>query len=329
MTGANVESDAAEQSPTLTIVVPLYRDVGNVPEIFERLRPVIANLVHRTDLVLVDDGSRDGTAERAMALAEEFPYPTAVVRLTRNFGQHPAVFAGLQQATGDVVITMDSDLQYAPEDIPRLLAELSVKSPVVSGYREERSDPWGRRVVSRFLSAWLSRRTGSTLRDYGSMFRAYDRRVITQLLRFREQRRYIPALVGWLGVPVKEIPVTQGARGTQGSRYRLRTLVDMFLDLITGYAAFPLRVVTLIGTVGAMISLALTVFFFVYRVVQGDGPSGLVSAFGVLFFLVAMQLVILGVLGEYIGRIYIEAKDRPYFLVDSVERNDAAHSPRR
>jgi undecaprenyl-phosphate 4-deoxy-4-formamido-L-arabinose transferase len=316
-------------APTLSIVVPLYRDVENLPAIFERLRPVVDGLARRTELVLVDDGSQDGTAERAVTLARTFPHPTSVVRLTRNFGQHPAVFAGLHQAAGDVVVTMDSDLQYAPEEIPLLLAELSPEVPVVSGYREARADPWGRRLISRLLSSWLSRRTGSVLKDYGSMFRAYDRRVVDQLLKFHEQRRYIPALVGWLGVPVKEIPVGHSPRGREGSRYELRRLVDMFLDLITGYAAFPLRVVTLVGFVGATFSLALTVTFFVYRVAQGDGPSGLVSAFGVLFFLVGVQLVILGVLGEYIGRIYIEAKDRPYFVIDSVETNDATDHARR
>jgi len=318
-----------EPSATVSIVVPLYRDVANLDSLFRRLASVIAGLGQPTELVLVDDGSRDGTAERAIQLAREFPYPTLVVRLGRNFGQHPAVFAGMQHTTGDVVVTLDSDLQYPPEEIPRLLAGLSADFPVVSGYREHRADPWPRRVITRILSSWLSRRTGSSLQDYGSMFRAYDRRVVDQLLEFSEQRRYIPGLVGWLGVPVKEIAVEHSPRSEQGSRYRSRILIDMFLDLITGYAAFPLRVVTLIGFVGALLALALTVAFFVYRIAQGDGPSGLVSAFGMLFFLVGVQLVIMGVLGEYIGRIYIEAKGRPYFLIDSVESNDAARRASR
>lgn len=156
------------------------------------------------------------------------------------------------------------------------------------------------------------------------MFRAYDRRVVDQLLQFGEQRRFVPGLVGWLGVPVKEIPVEHARRGEQGSRYRLGPLVDMFLDLITGYATFPLRVITVAGFVGAALALALTLVFAAYRLISGSGPAGLVSAFAVLFFLVAIQLIVLGVLGEYIGRIYIEAKGRPYYLVESVERNDAA-----
>ncbi len=321
---AFVKVTAMQQPTSLSIVVPLYRDVQNLAPLFDRLTAVIADLGRPTELVLVDDGSRDGTAERAIALARESAHPTTVVRLARNFGQHPAVFAGFQQATGQVVVTMDSDLQYPPEEIPELLANLSTDFPVVSGCREQRSDPWPRRVITRILSSWLSRRTGSPLRDYGSMFRAYDRRVVDQLLEFGEQRRYVPGLVGWLGVPVKEIPISHHPRGEQGSRYRVGPLVDMFLDLITGYAAFPLRIITVVGFFGAMLALVLTLALLAYRIISGSGPSGLVSAFAVLFFLIGVQLVMLGVLGEYVGRVYIEAKGRPYYLVESVVRNDAS-----
>ena len=232
---------------TLSIVVPLYRDADNLTQLFARVGEVIATLERDAELVLVDDGSADGTAERATELANHLPYPTTVVGLARNFGQHAAVFAGLQHARGEVVVTMDSDLQYPPEEIPRLLAELSPAYPVVSGYRQNRADPWPRRPITSVLSAWLSRRTGSKLQDYGSMFRAYDRQVVDRLLQFSEQRRYLPGLVGWLRVPVKEIPVEHHSRPEGGSRYRLGPLVDMFLDLITGYAAFPLRIVSVIG----------------------------------------------------------------------------------
>jgi undecaprenyl-phosphate 4-deoxy-4-formamido-L-arabinose transferase len=310
--------------PTLSIVVPLYRDVENLTPLFERLGEVMARLERPAELILVDDGSRDGTAERAVELAGGFSHPTTVIRLWRNFGQHPAVYAGLERAVGDVVVTMDSDLQYPPEEIPRLLAELSPEFPVVSGYREHRADPWPRRMITRVLSSWMSRRTGSALRDYGSMFRAYDRRVVDQLLQFSEQRRYIPGLVGWLRVPVKEIPVSHQARGEQGSRYRLGPLVDMFLDLITGYAAFPLRVVMAVGFVGALLGFIATSALFAYRIVAGSGPSGLVSAFAALFFLAGIQLLALGTVGEYVGRVYIETKGRPYFLVESVTENDAS-----
>jgi undecaprenyl-phosphate 4-deoxy-4-formamido-L-arabinose transferase len=308
-------------SPKVSIVIPLYRDEHALPRIFERLAAVMAALPKPSELILVDDGSPDRTGSVAVQLARDFPYPTTVVGLARNFGQHPAVFAGFEHARGEAVVTLDSDFQYPPEDIGRLLTELSPDYPVVSGYRAGREDPWMRRLITRTLSRWLSKRTGSELKDYGSMFRAYDRSVIEQLLAFKERRRFVPALVGWLGVRVKEIPVSHQPRGEQGTRYRLGSLVDMFLDLMTGYATFPIRIITAIGFLGSLVSLFATTALLIYRIARGSGPSGLVSAFAVLFFLAAVQLFILGVLGEYIGRLYIEAKGRPYYLVASVVTN--------
>jgi undecaprenyl-phosphate 4-deoxy-4-formamido-L-arabinose transferase len=308
-------------SPSVSVLVPLYRDEQSIQPLLARLEPVLHELGEDAEVVLVDDGSPDRTGFVADALAGDYPHPVTVVHLARNFGQHPAVFAGFEHCRGDIVVTMDSDLQYAPEDIPRLVGELSPEVSVVSGYRCGRADPWLRRIISTTLSRWLSRATGSQLRDYGSMFRAYDRSVVTQLLRFRERRRFVPALVGWLGVPVKEIPVRHEPRGGGGSRYRLGPLVDMFLDLITGYATFPLRILTVLGFAGAVLGFAATVSLLTYRIVSGTGPSGLVSAFGLVFFLLGVQLFIVGLIGEYVGRVYIEAKDRPYYIVREVRRN--------
>jgi undecaprenyl-phosphate 4-deoxy-4-formamido-L-arabinose transferase len=314
--------------PTISIVIPLYQDEEGLPRMFERLGQAMATLPP-SELVLVNDGSRDRSGPTAVQLAQTFAYPTTVVSLSRNFGQHPAVFAGFEHARGEIVVTLDSDLQYRPEEIGLLVTELSEEFPVVSGYRAERSDPLIRRALTRTLSRWLSRRTGSELKDYGSMFRAYRRSVVDQLLAFRERRRYVPALVGWLGVPVKEIPVSHDPRGEQGSRYRIGPLVDMLLDLITGYATFPLRVITFVGLIGSLVSLAATIALLVYRIVSGVGPSGLVSAFAVLFFIAAVQLFVLGFIGEYVGRVYIEAKARPYYLVANVVTNDEQTSRSR
>lgn len=306
---------------SISVVVPLYRDEDGVEQLLHRLDPVLRELGGDAELVLVDDGSPDRTGARAVGLARGYAHPVTVVRLARNFGQHAAVFAGFEHCRGDVVVTMDSDLQYLPEDIPRLVGELSPGVPVVSGCRSGRSDPWLRRLVSRALSRWLSRKTGSPLKDYGSMFRAYDRSVVDQLVRFQERRRFVPALVGWLGVPVKEIPVRHEPRGERGSRYRLGPLVDMFLDLVTGYATFPLRLLTALGFAGALLGMAATLSLLVYRIVSGTGPSGLVSAFALVFFLLGVQLFIIGLIGEYVGRVYIEAKGRPYYVVEEVVRN--------
>jgi undecaprenyl-phosphate 4-deoxy-4-formamido-L-arabinose transferase len=317
-------SDAAEarSNRDVSIVVPCYRDEENLPILFERLGEVVESAGWQAELVIVDDGSPDRTGLLAEELARTFRHPVVVVRLLRNFGQHAAVYAGLAEARGRIVVTMDSDLQYPPEEIPRLVANIGPQVSVVSGFRANRRDPLPRRVITRVLGSWLQKRTGSDLRDFGSMFRAYDRPTIDLLLGFREQRRFIPALVAWLGVPVLEIPVEHAPRGRAGSRYRLGPLVDMLLDIVTGYALFPLRVVLFLGLAGAGIGFAATLGFVVYRIVIGAGVAGQVSAFAMVFFLLGVQLLVVALVGEYVGRVYTEAKGRPYYIVREVIRHD-------
>jgi undecaprenyl-phosphate 4-deoxy-4-formamido-L-arabinose transferase len=306
--------------PALSVVIPLYRDEDALDRIFARCEPVLSAVDGGAELVLVDDGGLDHTTSRASHLAAGFPHPTTIVRLSRNFGQHAAVFAGLAHTVGAAVATLDSDLQYPPEEIPKLLAELSTDWPVVSGYRAERKDPLARRVITRALTAWLNRQTDSQLRDFGSMFRVYDRATVELMLTFTERHRYVPAVVAWLGVPVKEVPVEHAPRGPQGSRYRLAVLVEMVLDLITGYSVFPLRVLTLLGLIASVTGFLGTLAFLAYRVVVGGGVSGTVSAFALIFALSGVQLLIVALVGEYVGRIYNEAKARPYYVVGEVRR---------
>lgn len=300
-------------SPVLSIVIPCYEDADALPGLLEALRPVL-DRAGDAELVLVDDGSRDKTAWHARRLAESYPHAVTVVRLTRNFGQHPAVFAGLAHARGDVVVTMDSDLQYPADQVERLVERVSPEWPVVSGIRSERRDPALRGVITRLLTKWLNRQTKSRLRDFGSMFRAYDRAVVDQMLTVTERHRYVPAVVAWLGVPILELPVRHLPRPSR-SRYRLGPLVDMLLDVVTGYSVSPLRIITGAGLAGCMVGVVATLAFLVYRLVEGSGGAGTVSAFAALFFLAGMQLLVVAMLAEYVGRIYTEVRGRPYYLV--------------
>jgi undecaprenyl-phosphate 4-deoxy-4-formamido-L-arabinose transferase len=221
----------------LSIVVPLYRDEDALEPIFRRCKPILDSIPEGGELVLVDDGGGiDRAAARAAELASHYPHPTTIVRLARNFGQHPAVFAGLAHSRGRLVATLDSDLQYPPEELPKLIDAVSPEFPVASGYRAARKDPFVRKWITRGLTRWLNARTGANLRDFGSMFRVYDRKTVELMLTFEERHRYVPAVVAWLGVPIKEVPITHDSRGERESRYRLSTLVDLLLDLVTGYS---------------------------------------------------------------------------------------------
>jgi undecaprenyl-phosphate 4-deoxy-4-formamido-L-arabinose transferase len=328
-------ADAEERerpSTGLSIVIALYRDQEAVAQIFERCRPILDAQPDGGELVLVDDGGLDLTTPRALELAQAFPHPTTIVQLTRNFGQHPAVFAGLAHARGDRVVTLDSDLQYPPEEIPKLLAELGPDFPVVSGYRADRRDPLARRLITRALTRWLNKQTRTDLRDFGSMFRAYDRRTVDLMIRFTERHRYVPAVVAWLGVPVKEVAITHAPRGDSGSRYRLATLVEMVFDLVTGYSVFPLRLLTVIGLIASAAGFLGTISFGIYRIVSGAGVSGTVSAFALVFALLGVLLLLVAMIGEYVGRIYSEAKARPYYIVGATHRlagGRSAESPCR
>jgi undecaprenyl-phosphate 4-deoxy-4-formamido-L-arabinose transferase len=311
---------SGEAQPALSVVIPLYRDEDALEQIFARCEAVIEAVEGGGELVLVDDGGFDRTTPRALELARTVRHPTTVVRLARNFGQHAAVFAGLAHARGAAVATLDSDLQYPPEELPAMLRELSREHPVVSGYREQRRDPFARRVITGLLTRWLNRRTGARLRDFGSMFRVYDRRTVDLMLTFTERHRYVPAIVAWLGVPIKEVPIAHQARTERGSHYRIGTLVEMTLDLVTGYTVFPLRALTLLGLLGSAAGFVGTVAFAAYRVVVGQGGAGTVSAFALIFALLTVQLLIVALIGEYVGRVYSEAKARPYYVIADASR---------
>jgi undecaprenyl-phosphate 4-deoxy-4-formamido-L-arabinose transferase len=321
---------SGETPPRLSLVIPLYRDEDALEQIFARCEPVIDAIEGGGELVLVDDGGFDRTTARALELARALRHPTTVVRLARNFGQHAAVFAGLAHARGAAVATLDSDLQYPPEEIPAMLRELSPQHPVVSGYREHRRDPFVRRLITRILTRWLNRQTGARLRDFGSMFRVYDRPTVDLMLTFTERHRYVPAIVAWLGVPIKEVPVAHHERGERGSHYRIGALVQMTLDLVTGYTVFPLRALTLLGLLGSAAGFLGTLAFAAYRVVVGHGGAGTVSAFALIFALLTVQLAIVALIGEYVGRVYSEAKGRPYYVVAAASRvQDGQVSPQQ
>jgi undecaprenyl-phosphate 4-deoxy-4-formamido-L-arabinose transferase len=312
--------------PGLSIVIPLYRDEDSLGPIFERCEPILDAVPNGGELVLVDDGGLDRATPRAIAMAEKYPHPTTIVRLSRNFGQHPAVFAGLAHARGELVATLDSDLQYPPEELPDLIAEISEEYPVVSGYRADRKDPLMRKFITRGLTSWLNARTGADLKDFGSMFRVYDRRTVDLMLTFEERHRYVPAVVAWLGVPIKEVPIKHAPRGAQQSRYRLSSLMDLLLDLVTGYSVSPLRLLIALGLFGSAAGFIATLGFLIYRVFEGSGVSGTVSAFALVFALLGILLLLIALIGEYVGRIYVETQNRPYYVVGSVHRKLVAEA---
>ena len=309
-------------APSVSVVVPVYNEEANLEALHARLSAVLDGLPGSSEMVLVDDGSRDRSFEILARLAARDPR-LSVVRFNRNYGQHAAVFAGLERARGDVVVTLDADLQNPPEEIPKLLAKIDEGYDVVGGWRKRRHDSALRRWPSRVLNAVMSKATGVRLNDYGCMLRAYRRDVIDAILRCDERSTFIPALANLFASRIAEIEVAHAERAAGSSQYGFWRLVNLNFDLVTGFSRFPLKVISVAGLVVSAIGLLFAAFLIVRRLVVGPESEGVFTLFAILFFFVGAQFLCVGVLGEYIGRIYSQVRSRPRYIV-RVARGAAA-----
>ena len=301
---------------SLDLVIPLYDEEDTLPGLIERLRSELAALAIPWRAILVDDGSRDRSWQIVSAAAAEDPRIHGI-RLARNCGQHAAVFAGFSRCEADAVVTLDADLQNPPSEIPRLLACLDTGVDVVGGWRRDRHDSAPRRAASRWMNRLVSRATGVPLRDYGCMLRAYRIEVVRAMRECNEVSSYIPALAHCFTDRIAEIPVAHAERAAGRSRYNLRRLVDLLLDLLTGFSMLPLRLLTLFGFGMAAAGIGFGAFLLLMRFYFGSAwaAEGVFTLFALLFAFVGAQFVALGVLGEYIGRIYDEVRRRPQYVV--------------
>ncbi len=237
------------QPPILvySVVIPLFNDAEILPELHRRVSAVMESLDEPYEIVYVDDGSRDNTFAVLSDVYQADSTHVKGVRLLRNFGQHPAVTAGFEQTSGQIVITLDSDLQNPPEEVPKLLKKLAEGYDVVVGWRQRRQDYIWRTLPSKLINWLISRSTGVKLHDYGSMLRVYRREVVQLLNQTQESAKFITALTSWLGVSIVEVPVRHEAAIDGQSRYRIRRLFRMTMDLTTSYSLVPIQKVTAMG----------------------------------------------------------------------------------
>lgn len=323
-----LQESPLNQPPGLTysVVIPLFDDGDILPELHRRVSAVIQSLGETYEIIYVDDGSRDQTFSVLAEIYKSDPAHVKGVRLLRNFGQHPAVTAGFEQAAGEIVVTLDSDLQNPPEEIPKLLAKLDEGYDVVVGWRQVRQDSVFRTWPSKFINWLISRSTGVKLHDYGSMLRVYRREVVQLLNQTEESAKFITALTSWLGVNIVEVPVRHETATDGQSRYNIRRLFRMTIDLATGYSLVPIQMVTGVGLIMAALGIGTGLLLLAFRVVSGTNPTGLTSFVALILVLFGIQLAGLGIIGEYIGRIYIEVRGRPYYLVRTILEQPAYSS---
>lgn len=298
-----------------SIIIPIFNEERNLNELYSRLSKVMKNLKQTHEFIFIDDGSSDNSYQILKKFHQQ-EKRVKVIKLSRNFGQHPAVMAGFEKAKGEIIITIDGDLQNPPEEIPKLIKKLNRGIDVVTGWRETRNDPLIRRIGSKVINWIIWKLTKVKLKDYGCMLRVYRRKVIELLKRCPEQTKFITALVSWLGVSITEVKIRQNPRKRGISKYNYLKLAAMNFDLITGYSIFPIQIISFLGIGLSIIGFFSGLFLLAWRFIFGAGITGLVSFIALLLILFGLQLIALGIIGEYIGRIYIEAKRRPYYIIE-------------
>ena len=308
----------------ISIVVPVFNEQENLRELIRRCTESCSRMQWPFELILVDDGSKDSSPDIITEAAEQSGGNVVGVLLNRNYGQHAAVMAGFAEARGGIVVTLDADLQNPPEEIPRLVDAIEAGFDAVGSVRVPRRDSFFRRISSFVVNKAAQKATGVVMHDYGCMLRAYRRSVVDAMLQCHERSTFIPILANGFARKTTEIEVKHAARSDGNSKYSLWRLINLQFDLLTSMTTFPLRVLSVVGTVVSMAGVGFGIFLLVMRLVHGPtwAAEGVFTLFAVLFIFVGAQFVGMGLLGEYIGRIYHDVRARPRYFVHKVVGRD-------
>ena len=308
-----------DRETMISLVIPVYNEEANLPRLIERLRSVMKTTGRSYEIIFVDDGSRDNSLP---VLKSFLIYPEVkVVELTRNYGQHAAVFSGFSIVQGQIVITLDADLQNPPEEIPNLIRVMEEGDyDVVGTIRKERKDSFLRTFPSRIINAVTRKMTKVNMSDWGCMLRAYRRNVVERMVNCHEHSTFIPALATYFSKRVTEIEVGHQERHAGESHYSLRKLINLQFDLVSSFSDFPLKLIMYSGIGMAFLGVSFGAFLAIARLVYGASwaAQGVFTLFAVLFAFVGLQFFALGVMGEYIGRIYREVRKRPEYMIERI-----------
>jgi undecaprenyl-phosphate 4-deoxy-4-formamido-L-arabinose transferase len=304
----------------VSVVVPVYNEEAVLPALFARLYPALDALGTPYEVIFVNDGSRDRSAALLREQFERRRDVTRVVLFSANFGQHMAIMAGFERARGDRVVTLDADLQNPPEEIAKLLAKMDEGHDYVGGVRAERKDTWFRRNASRLINLLRERTTDIRMTDQGCMLRAYSRPVVDAINACQEVNTFIPALAYTFAASPVEVEVEHAERAAGESKYSLYRLARLNFDLVTGFSLAPLQVFSLLGFVLGAGALAVIVVQAIRRIVLGAAAEGVFDSEvqALEFLLIGLVMIGIGLLGEYVGRIYQEVLRRPRYLVGAV-----------
>ena len=303
----------------VSVVIPVYNEEANLSALMGRLLPVMNDMGKSFEVILIDDGSQDNS----LKLLKEFASTprVRVVELTRNYGQHAAIMAGFSIVRGDMIVTMDADLQNPPEEIPNLVRVMEEGGyDVVGTIRKGRKDSFLRILPSKIINMVARKITGVSMRDWGCMLRAYSRPVVERMIECHEQATFIPALATVFAKRVTEIEVAHEERFGGKSNYPLRKLINLQFDLVASFSNLPIKLIMYGGILMSFMGVCFGLFLAIARLVYGVrwAAEGIFTLFAVLFIFVGLQFFALGVIGEYIGRIYGQVRKRPEYVIENI-----------
>ncbi|HUW37629.1 MAG TPA: glycosyltransferase [Rhodocyclaceae bacterium] len=310
--------------PEISVVIPIYNEEEGLPELFARLYPALDALDARYEVIFVNDGSRDRSAAILRHQFQLRPDVTRVVLFAANFGQHMAIMAGFERSRGDIVITLDADLQNPPEEIAALVDKMRAGHDYVGTIRRQRQDSAFRRYASRAMNRLRERITRIKMTDQGCMMRAYSRAIVDAINGCHEVSTFVPALGYTFAQRPTEIEIGHEERHAGVSKYSLYSLIRLNFDLMTGFSLVPLQWFSMVGIVISTLSVLFVGYLAVRRLIVGPEAQGLFTLFGIAFFLIGLTLFGVGLLGEYVGRIYQQVRHRPRYLIDAVLERDEA-----
>jgi len=315
---APTPSTAQASSPILSVVIPVYNEDAGLAALFARLYPALDALAVAYEVVFVNDGSRDRSAAMLAEQFERRPDVTRVILFGGNFGQHRAILAGFEHCRGERIVTLDADLQNPPEDIHLLLEAMDQGHDYVGSIRRNRHDSAWRRWASGAMNRLRRRLTGIVMTDQGCMLRAYSRPVVQLINQCHEMNTFIPALAYQFARHPVEVVVGHEERHAGESKYSLYSLIRLNFDLVTGFSVVPLQAFSLLGIVVSLLSGLLFLLLAVRRILLGPEEGGVFTLFALLFLLVGLALFGIGLLGEYVGRMYQEVRSRPRYVIDAI-----------
>ncbi len=307
------------QNPQISIVIPVYNEEACLAELISRTLASCRRMRRTFEIILIDDGSRDHSSEIIRDAATRNLEEVIGVLLNRNYGQHNAIMAGFTHVRGDWVVTLDADLQNPPEEIPRLVA-MAMDYDVVGTIRARRNDSFFRKISSAVINRAVQKATGVMMHDYGCMLRVYKRHIVEAMLMCHERSTFIPVLANSFARTTTELEVEHAARTLGESKYSLGKLISLMFDLLTTMTTYPLRLLSIVGGIISATGFGFGILILILRLIHGAewAVGGVFTLFALVYFFIGAQFIAMGLLGEYIGRIYHDVRDRPRYFIQEV-----------